>query len=294
MRLCAVAAVAVVVLTGCSGEGSSPAGPEAPEPTGTATLSYAPPLPGISAEAYQTRVDEAVGDRFQIALTNTSAVGFTVVGTGLDSAGFTRLPLSPRETTFGPGARIDLPTPYGSALCDAGTSAEPAYAVLDVVGADGVREQLRAPLPSVATVLTRIHERECAADALAAAVTVEFVDLVAVGAGAEQAGIGRLQVTRADASGSISVTGLRGSVLYKITPGTDFPVEIATGQALAGLPVTITPRTCEAHTIAETKQPFLFPLFISFDGAEAVYSEIPVPEAQRDLLFGVVEEVCGL
>lgn len=294
MRLSTCAVLALLLCS--SGCGMSEGSPSAPVPQAVepAVLSYGPAVPGLDAQAYQTRVDEAVGARFQITVTNTSSVEFTVVGTGLDSPGFAPLPQSPRETVFRPGARYDLPTPYGTAMCQADVPAEPAYAVLDVLRPDGTREQLRAPLPSVAEVLTRIHDRECRAADVAAAVTVSLVDLVAVGEGPEQVVSGRLQLTRAAAQGPLAVTGLRGSVLYEVVPGLAFPVELASADDVVSLPVELSPRTCEAHTIAETKQPFLFPLFISFDGAEASYSEIPVSQDQRDLLFGSVQEVCGL
>lgn len=181
-------------MTGC---GAAQPAPGASTTTSVAR-SYGPAVEGMTALAYRTRVDDAEGGRFQIKLTNTGSVEFTVVATGLDSAGFEPLPPSPRETLLRPGARIDMPTPYAPVICRETGVAEPAYAALDVVGLDGSREQVRVHMPSDHDVLTRIHDEECQAVALAEAVTVELIDLRVVGSGVDQVVQGTLRLTRRD------------------------------------------------------------------------------------------------
>ncbi|MBA3524222.1 MAG: hypothetical protein H0T85_06665 [Geodermatophilaceae bacterium] len=250
----------------------------------------------MTALAYRTRVDEAVGGRFQTKLTNTGTESFTVVSTGLDSAGFAPLPQSERSTMFRPGARIDLPTPYGEVRCRSDQPAEPAYAVVDVVRPDGSRQRLRVPMPSDYGVLTRIHEQGCVARQLAEDVTVELSQLATTGDGAQQVVRGVLRLTRGETPAEIAVTEVRGSVLYELAPraGTTLPQALVPGETTLDIPLEVSPASCEAHIIAETKKPFVFPVFLALDGGEPVFSLIPVSDAQRELLYDSLIVTCGL
>ncbi|WP_324274621.1 hypothetical protein [Blastococcus brunescens] len=57
----------------------------------------------------------------------------------LDSPGFTAVPPTTVTAEFPPGRVIDLPTPYGTPVCDA--RPQPAAARLTVVRAGGVRSR---------------------------------------------------------------------------------------------------------------------------------------------------------
>lgn len=291
-RWWAAITLGTLALSGCAAAQSAPER----SPTSSAARSYGPAVTGMTALAYRTRVDDAAGGRFQIKLTNTGSVEFTVVATALDSPGFEPLPPSPRETFFRPGARIDMPTPYGAVICTDEVVAEPAYAALEVRRPNGSHEQVRVPMPSDHDVLTRIHAEECQAVALAEAVTVELVDLQVVGSGADQVVHGMLRLTRRDSDESIAVTDVRGSVLYDVVPqqGTALPVVLAATASSVAMPIQVSPATCAAHVIAETKKPFVYPLWLSLDGAEPVFSEIPVTTSQRDVLYRSLLVACEL
>lgn len=294
----AVVLLAVALLAGCGqGSGAAPRATTTPA-TSTAlpTFEYDAPVDGMVALAYRTRLDDAAGGVFQVKLQNTGTTPFTVVATALDSAGFEALPPAARDTEFSPGARIDMPTPYGAALCGPDQPAEPAYAALDVVRPDGMQERVRVPMPSDYDVLTRIHDEECSELAIAAAVTVELVDLTPVGAGSEQVLAGELRLTRQPGTGELAITELRGNVLYDIllTDGTQLPVSNGPEAPGLGLPITIGPATCMTHVLAEIKQPYVYPVWIAVDDDEPVRLEIPVPQAQRDQIAAMLAVACDL
>lgn len=290
--------VAVLVATVVSACGGDPGG-AAPGPAASAvtpSLSYGPAVAGMTALAYRTRVDEAAGGRFQIKLTNTGSEPFTVVSTGLDSAGFTTVPQSARRTEFAPGARIDMPTPYGEVRCGPDEPPEPAYAALDILRPNGSTERVRVPMPSDYGVLTRIHDQGCVARQLAEDVTVELTGLDEVGQGAQQVVHGVLRLTRAASPADIAVTDIRGSVLYDVGPasGSGLPAILAADAHTLDVPVEMSPASCDTHIIAETKKPFVFPLFLALDGGEPIFSLIPVSEAQRGMLYDSLIVACGL
>jgi len=296
-RRWASAVVGLLMVAGCGAEPGRPPSGEAAHITTTApTYAYGHDAPGMAALAYRTRLDDAAGGQFQVKLTNTGDAPFTVVSTALDSAGFELLPPAPRETEFRPGARIDMPTPYGPALCGEDQTAEPAYAALEVVRPDGTRERVRVPMPSDYGVLTRIHDEECLKLAVASAVTVEFVDMGPTGAGAGQVVAGELRMTRRAGTDEVVVTDLRGNTLYDVLlqDGTTLPAGNAADQPALSLPLTIRPATCMTHVLAEIKQPYVFPVWIGLDGADPVRIEIPVTQVQRDVIAAMLVVACDL
>lgn len=297
-RSTAIVLLAVALLAGCGqGSDAAPRGSTAaPTTTPLPTFEYDAPVDGMVALAYRTRLDDAAGGRFQVKLQNTGTTPFTVVSTALDSAGFDALPPAARETEFAPGARIDMPTPYGDARCGPDQPAEPAYAALEILRPDGTRERVRVPMPSDYNVLTRIHDEECSKLAIAAAVTVELVDLTPVGDGADQVLAGELRLTRQPGTGELAITELRGNVLYDVLPafGTALPAGNGPEAPGLGLPITIGPATCATHVLAEIKQPYVYPVWIAIDDEEPVRLEIPVPQAQRDQIAAMLAVACDL
>jgi len=290
LRRCAGVCALLTLLAGC-GQGQ----PATTTSTSTATTpSLGPPVPGISAVAYRTRVDSATTGRFQVQVHNTGTEPFTVLGVALDSAGFSPLPASPLETLFLPGATIDLRTPYGPVICDDNVPVEPAYAVLDLLRPDGSQEQVRVPMKSENETVPRMHAEDCAAEALAAAVDVVLTGLVVEEVDGLPTVTGGLGFTREDSRESIAVTDMRGSVVLQVRPAdVELPVVMAVEESTLTVPIQIRQATCDPHYLADTKQPVLFPLWISFDDREQEYSEIPVDADQRVFLLNYLGEVCN-
>jgi hypothetical protein len=55
----------------------------------------------------------------------------------------------------------------------------------------------------------------------------------------------------------------------------------------------MTGRGCDAHVLGETKQPFLFPYFVTFDAGDPQYGVLDVSPEQRDALWSYVEVACA-
>src|SRR3954454_12830233 len=129
MRRAAIVLVAALTAACGASAASSPSsssGSSSAAPT-TASLSRAPSVPpvsGIEAEAVRLRTDEALGGQVQTRVTNTGEAPFTVTSVALDSSGFAPLPPRAETATYQPKQLVDLPTPFGDAICD--TAAQPA------------------------------------------------------------------------------------------------------------------------------------------------------------------------
>lgn len=266
-------ALAVALLAACATE------PEAAEPSPSPTI---PPVPGIEAEAVQLRTDEAIGGQVQVRITATGDEGFTVTAVAIDSPGFAPLPARAVTAEYAPGRTIDLPTPYGEPVCS--VAALPAATRLSVVRPDGVAEDLRVPLE--AEVLGRIHDRECAALAV-----TEVVDIAVTGLREDgDALTGELGLIRRAGEKPVAVTRLDRSVLIDVVAD-GLPLEMAGERAATA--VSFTPASCDPHVLSETKQPFRFPMLVVVGDDEPVPMDLPLSDADRDLLAALVERVCA-
>ncbi|MDQ3455202.1 MAG: hypothetical protein M3513_07040 [Actinomycetota bacterium] len=279
------------LLFGCSAPATEPAA----APAAAATLSYGPDVPGITALAYRARSDEATTEQFQVRVRNTGATAFTVVGVALDSPGFLPLPVTPKESVFQPGALFDLRTPYGPVICEPGVAAEPAYAILEVLRDGRGPERVRVPMPSDSETVSRMHAEDCAARQIADAVTVALSDLAIEPRDGQPVVAGELTLDRADSTESIAVVDLLGSVILQVRPaaGTSLPVTLKAEDSTLAVPIEIRQATCDPHYLSGATQPFRFPLWLSFDGGDEQYSEIPVPAAAQALLRSYLGQVCG-
>ena len=266
----------MLLLAACAAEPSAPAR-SAPAPT-------LPEVSGLTAEAVRLRTDEAVGGQLQVRVTNTGTAPFTVTAVQLDTPGFAVLPPTAADTEYQPGRVIDLPTPFGDVDC--ATSPEPAAARLTVLRPDGAPEELRVPLGG--GTLARVHEEECAVQAVGAVVGVTVADLADAG----ETVTGDVVLTRRSGEEPVTVSALGGSVVLTPVPDDDLPVTLGARETELQLPVTFDAARCDPHALAETKQPFVFPLSVGVGDAEPVPVDLPLDEAQRAVLTALLGRVC--
>jgi len=268
---------------------TSAASPTAPVAT--------PAVAGMRAVAVRLRTDVAIGGQFQTRITNTGSEQFSVLAVRLDSPGFEPLPLAGRLATYQPGATIDLPTGYGPARCGAGIAVDPAYTAIQLQRPDGGMEEVRVPLEAPDDIIDRIHTEECHLLALAAAVKVSLGGFTLVEADGDAALQADITLIRGDNTEEIALTELRGSVVFDVSfaEASDPPPAMATEEGELVVPVVLrmTGRGCDAHVLGETKQPFLFPYFVAFDGGQPQYGILDVSPDQRDALWSYVDVACA-
>ena len=286
----------LTVLSGCAADSgaddSADQSQSAAEPTAPVAT---PAVPGLEATAIRLRTDAAVGGQFQTRIHNTGSEPFTVLGVSLDSPGFERLPMAGRPATYQPGQTIDLPTPYGPALCDEGIGVDPLFTAATVQRPDGTVEELRIPLAAPDDIVDRIHTEECDALRLAAAVDVRLTDFTTGQVDGKTVVLANLTLNRGHSPEDIAIFELRGSVVFDVSLAEDGdPPTMAADedQLVAPLVIRHTSRGCDAHVLGETKQPFLFVYFLTFDDGEPQYGVFDVSEEQRDALWAYIQAVC--
>jgi hypothetical protein len=283
MRGAGAALVAVgLLVAGCAPEEGPPGG-AVTSPAGGSPAA----VPGIEAEAVRLRTDEAVGGQLQVRVTDTGTTPFTVTSVAIDSPGFAPLPATAVSAAYAPRRTIDLTTPFGAAQC--AVAPEPAAARLTVVRPGGAVEELRVPLTG--GTLSRVHEEECAVEAVLEVVGIALTDLTPTPDGEGLAG--SIVLTRRAGDGPVEVVALARSVLLAPVLDVGLPVTLAPDEDELRLPVTFELATCEPHVLAETKKPFAFPLSVVVREEAAVPVDLPVDDARRAALQALVDRVCG-
>lgn len=262
-----LAAVACVsILVGCA------AAPETPDDNAH----------GLEASASRTRDDDNAGGQFQTRLANTGDSVLSVVSVALDSPGFEPAAASSRAVELGPGNRIDIPTEYGRVRC--GQAPTPARATVVLAGGTAVSVPLTTPYD----VLDTIAHQECTAEDVQRSVALTLTPGIDVGSDSLPA---ELVIDRVDTDVTVRLDEVRGSVLYGLTSA--LPATMPADSESLVVPVEITAATCSAHAIADSKKPFVFPVFLAFGDAEAVYARIPVPTVAQEMLIAFQKRVCG-
>jgi hypothetical protein len=271
--------LAVLLTAGCGAAAETDAETPAAPATSEAAV---PSVPGMEAEIVRLRTDEAIGGQVQVRLTDTGDTPFTVTAVALRSPGFAPEPMTAITAEYAPGRVIDLPVPFGAPVCDA--APVPAAAELTVVRPDGAVEQVQ--VPAAADVLELIHSEECAVLAVTTVVDITVTDLHDDG----DTLAGTLTLTRRKGTEPIRATRLSRSVL--IEPTADLPLDLAGDEDSASASVSFTPASCDPHVLAETKKPYVFPLAVTVGDDDEVPVDLPLDQAARDQLAGLVQRVC--
>jgi hypothetical protein len=277
------AAVALALLCAACGGGPGDADPVADAATESAAPAL-PAVPGIEAEVVRLRTDVTVDGQVHVRVTDTGDQPFTVTALALESRGFAPLPATPVTAGFEPGRTIALRTAYGEPDCAAPPS--PVAARLTVVRPDGAVEELRVPLAG--DDLDVVHREECAVAGVLAVADVGLVDTVAAG----ESVTGSVVLTRAgDDDRAVAVVDARRSVVLDVAVA-GLPLQLEPGEDRVTADVAFTAASCEPHVLAETKQPFVFPLSVVVGDAEPVAVPLPVDATQEALLWDLLDRVC--
>ncbi|GIF08124.1 hypothetical protein [Actinoplanes siamensis] len=190
------------------------------------------------------------------------------------------------------GLRVDVPVPYGTGTCVASAAASH---VVVVARADGAAEDQRITiaLPDPNPLLDKLLAADCASRRIQRSVTLRFGPWTDAG----PAGLrGALVVSRtAAATGTVQVRKLDGNVMYALRPPARTPVaSVTAGAPVASVPLTASPARCDAHALAEIKKPFEFLATVSLDGGAELATAVPVGDADRQALDGMLRRICKL
>lgn len=241
--------------------------------------------PGLRAAVEQSR-DNENRRLLQLVVVNDGEDVVRVRQARLDSEAYAQVPPAVFDQQVRPGSRTAFPVPYGDVRC--GDEPAGASVVLGLADGGSVRE-VRVPVPDDASVLPRLHRRDCALAALA-----ETVDVALTGPW-ERAGdavTGRLLLTRRAGDVAVRVTDAQSSIILLLQPS-GLPLELAPGQGTADAPVVVRAVRCDPHALIESKRTFTFPVFVALGDAEPLSLSVTADERGRAAMDEALRERCA-
>ncbi|MQM25092.1 hypothetical protein [Glycomyces albidus] len=283
-------AAVTAALTGSVAGRDEPAATPHAAPTPSVPMPSAPPDLSATAEIRRSFMAPGV---VAIAVTNHGDAPVRVVGVELVTESFAPMGVQEFDAHVPPSVNPrDLLTVYGAARCPDGvdSTAQPASVVLDVETEDGAAHQVVAELSYPNGTLDRLLREACAAEAIAASTAIDLGALTEAPDGTLEGGL----TLRPLEGAAIGATDVRGSVLFTVEspPLATGPLAGAAGEPLV-VPLAFDAFRCEGHAVGDAKQPFGFTVWLTIDGGDPMPTPIPVPDAQRDALWAMLEARCG-
>lgn len=267
----------VVLMTGCGGRGDVA---QTPTPAASASSAF---VAGLETPRY-------LSDRrmLEIVLSNETAEPVRIDTLRLESESFTRLDPTVRPVEVPPGRRVDVPIPYGQAIC--GHAQAHASVALDLAGAGDL---VLLPITSGAEV-QRMYDEQCRQEHVAQAADVGFGQhWTAVQSPDGPAVEGTVTIRRRQSDERVRIAAAEGNVIFTVTPlgRVQEPLLVLEpGRTEANLGVRIRATRCEPHAVAESKKTFRFPMWVGLGNDSAEYLEVAIGGHGRELLQDNIDD----
>lgn len=253
--------------------------------------------PNLTAILKQYRTDEPLR-QIRTTLTNHETEPVLVETTQLAAPNFEILPPKEQDYSLPPGGTIPvgLRGPFGPGICNGEipTAARPAKVVVRVRAADGSAADYSYPLADPHDLLAILLRNDCEDEKIASTLDTRFGDVWEQTTSAEGAPAVRtvLEVRLADPAATATITSLDSGILFNVEP--EVAPTLTAAAPVSEVPVEFTNNRCDPHAVAESKQSYIFPLWVAVNGAEPISTMIEPGEAGKEALRRLVDVGCGL
>lgn len=274
-------------VAGC-GDTTPDAAPNDGSTTSAASATTEPaPVAGLLATVEYSRLF-SFERGLALGLRTVRDVPVTVATMQLDTPLFELAPPTERSMLLLPGGReVVASVAYGAPRCDG--DADDVFEAVVVLDSG---EAVRVPAPEkFAGIIGRLHARECGAEAVREAITLELGDEWEVEG---STATGELVIEARRPGGEAAVEQLAGSVIFELQPARGDPiVEVDEETPRAMVPVTLSAERCDPHALIESKKTFVFVAWVRVDDAETVPVELTPDEASRAVLDDIFATCMG-
>lgn len=235
--------------------------------------------------------DDVSADRLQLQVTNGLDVQLPLAAVQLRWAGFNSAETT-LDAVIGVGQRVDLPVQPGPAQCQIdGTSigGPPTVDDAEVVFTltDGTTRS--ADVIDVDGTLEALFTSACRTTMVSQQITLEFVDVEQSTLEGRPVSTATLRLRREAAVGDVTVASAGDTIPFRLafpnqTPGEPL-VALAADDSVAEVPVQFLEGRCDAHAVAESKQPFRFVMQVQLsDDLVVPFVVEPPSSVQIDML----------
>jgi hypothetical protein len=266
------------VLAGCS------SAPDGHRRGGTTTV----PASRLHASVNQFRHEEGTR-QLKAGITNNARADIRVSRATIAWAGLAFPTVRLPDDAVPPGQTAAFTIDYGKARCGRLT-------LVAVVDGRTRRLPLHVDVPGL---LERLRQGACAAQRLSRVVVVRLrLARQAVRDRGEEHLPATIVVRRRPGSpGTVRIVDLNGSVLIDLVPRDGpraLPGVLRPTQRVLSFPVLFgSNQRCNGHAQSQSQQTFLFSAYLRLDDRPQQRVLLPLSNAQRDRLIGLVERGCG-
>ena len=199
--------------------------------------------------------------------------------------------LTDLNALLGIGQRVDLPVVLSAPSCTIdGTSigAPPPTTDAEVVFTlvDGTTEV--AEVSDVKGTLSAIHAAGCEREMIGQQVSLKFVDFDVQTIDGRDVTVAVLRMQRGTAERAAQVLSSGNTIPFNLVVGTENPqplLLLADGETVVDTPVQFLEARCDAHAVAEAKQPFRFVMQVQLgDEVPRPYVVEPPTEMHAEML----------
>lgn len=266
-----------LLLTACGGGSSTR--------STTATL----PAQALQVTPLQYR-DDIVANRLQLQVINGLSRQLSLATVQLRWSGIDSAPTE-LSAVLGVGQRVDLPVALGTPRCTIdGTTISPPPPAADAQVAftmiDGSTEV--AQVTDTNGTLAALHAAGCEREMIGKQISLEFVDFALQRIDGRDVTIGVLRMRRGAANGSAQVLSSGNTIPFNLIVGSENSqqlLQLAAGAAVVEAPVQFLEGRCDAHAVAEAKQPFRFVMQVQLaDETPRPYVVEPPAEMHAQML----------
>ena len=218
---------------------------------------------------------------------NQSEADIIVVDVALRSPLFEPVEPDVHDYPVAAGRRQDLRMGVGASICP--PADEPSMVEM-TVEVDGVRRHGLVEIDI--SPIAKINTRECGEQFVFEHASVEWGPEFTVHDGVLNTTV---TLTRRESDEAMSVTAVRGTVLYLVLPAAEMsdgtPLgTMAVGESSGSAPVVMRVGRCEPHAVADVKKPYSFGVWVTIGDSEPYPIELLPGEEIKAALAELLQE----
>jgi len=251
------------------------------------------PAPPLAAEIVQLRRDQVL-ERVEVALENTGRERVVVERLRVRVRGYDSGRAIPKDSPIPPDQVVNLPWPYGTVRCPAGTPPVVGRAIVTLhvhTERDFTSRRVRIVAKDPGGLLAAIARRTCTVAQVAREVSLRFDDGWRVEREGDDVTIHGTLEARLLVDEARTITQVAGAIMYGLRPDESAgpvqdPLATLTPSAPeASIPVRAFAARCDGHTIGEIKKPYEFLVWVGAPGGTPVavtpQVDLPTKDALR-------------
>lgn len=243
--------------------------------------------------------DDIVANRVQLQVTNGLSRQLPLASVQLLWSGMNS-ELAESDAVIGPGQRVDLPVGLGPPSCRidgtaVGASPDTDAATVVFTLTDGSTE-VAAVLDPDGT-LGGLHADACEREMIGQQVSLEFADFSLRSIDGRDVTVAVLRMRRLAAPGDVEVQSSGNTIPFNLLIGEGNATPLLALPAAAAeveVPVQFLEARCDAHAVAEAKQPFRFVMQVSLGGEPPRPYVVEPPPAMHSQMLATAAAGCAV